>query len=454
MLAIHDSCLMVAAQTARGVYPSDPDYYWELIQGKLSSKPTIDKLNICDGRIVGSSKQRIGYVETGGEITITAQPQGMGAATAWLLGSDTPAGGADPYTHTQVPATSLDNFTYFTAWQYFAGEWAVFHDCQIVGGEIEASVASKYMRLKLTIVGMAKQQYGAEPDTPATQESDAVHWLDAGGYHCLNGDWTNLDHSSLPTDLAGLKTWLTAFKTAYNAHCAVASGRHHQAADAANVLAYGTPPADEAACIAALTEIKTDFNAHCANTTAHYFADVTNTLGYDTPCADTDACLLAAQEILGAVNSPGAYNSHAGAIAGIQRVLFRMDWKATPVQGEGVTAYAVQRKPGDILIAVDQLQEDLRMYNLALYGDPAPSEGDEITTEIQSLGFTTKFIANTTGNERSIGIDVPEFYLDPGPLADLSADPEGGEPIVTVGGEATGTAPVATVTVINDVDAY
>jgi len=49
---------------------------------------------------------------------------------------------------------------------------------------------------------------------------------------------------------------------------------------------------------------------------------------------------------------------------------------------------------------------------------------------------------------------VPQFYFDPGPLADLSANPEGTEPIVTVGGEAAGTAPIATVTVVNDVATY
>jgi len=453
MLAIHDSCLMVAAQTARGVYPATPSYYWELIDGRLSSKPTIDKLNICDGRITGSSKQRIGYVETGGQPTITAQPKGMGAATAWLLGSDTPTGGADPYIHTQIPAASLDAFAYFTAWQYFAGEWAVFHDLQIVGGSIEVSVASKFMRIRPIIVGMAPMQYSEAPGALATQEADNVHWLDAGGYHCLNGDWTNLDHSDVPTDTAGLITWLTAFKAAYNAHCAVASGVHHKAADAVNVLTYETPCADLPACYVALDEIETDLNAHMADTTVHYFADVTNTFAWATPNSEATA-LACAAVVIGAVNSPGKYNSHLGAVANIQRILFEMNWNATPIQGEGPTAYAVQRKPGDINIAVDQLQEDLRLYNFAVYGKPVPVAGDEVTTEIQNLGFTTKFIANTTGNERSIKIDVPQFYFDPGPLADLAANPEGTEPIVTVGGEAAGTAPIATVTVVNDVSVY
>ena len=65
-----------------------------------------------------------------------------------------------------------------------------------------------------------------------------------------------------------------------------------------------------------------------------------------------------------------------------------------------------------------------------------------------------KFIASTSGNERSIAISIPQFELDPEPLMTLYGNPEGNEPIVTIGGEASGTAPIATVTVLNDVAAY
>jgi hypothetical protein len=459
MLTTHDCNLQIAKQTARGVYPAAPAYFLELIEGGLVSSPTVDSLNIMDGRIFGASRKRIGYVETGGQPTVTAQPKGMGAVLAWMFGSDTPAGGADPYTHTIVPAAALSGFPFFTAWQKGVnGQWSVFHDLQIIGGDIEVAVDSKFMRLKPNIVGMAKEQYCAAPGAPATQETDAVHWLDAGGYHCgFTGDWTNLAHIAVPTDLDTLKTALASFKTVYNAHLAVATGLHHKAADAVNTLAYATPLADLAACIVALTEIRADLISHEALTTTHYFADTTDnnpSASWIEPCVTLADCLLAAQDLLGAVNTPGCYNRHLGAVANLRNVKLSFSMNASPIQGEGVTAYTVHRKPGTIGIAVDQLQEDMRLINRAKYGKPVPVAGDEITTEIQNLGFKTKFTASVTGNERSIAISVPQFDLDPSPLMGLMGNPEGNEPIVTVGGEASGTAPICTVTVVNDVSAY
>lgn len=452
MIAIHDFNLQVAKQTARGAYPAAPTYFLEVVEGGLSSKPNIDSLNICDGRIFGASKKRIGYVETGGQPTITAQPKDMGALVAWCFGADSVAGGADPYTHTITPATSLASFPYFTVWQNLDDQWYQFRDCQIVSLEIVCGVDNKFMFIKPTIVGFAKEKKVAAP-AGATQETDTVHWLDAGGYHCLWGDFTNLDHSSIPTSAAELYTWLGTFKTKWNAHCAVATGRHHKAADAVNTLGYATPVAALADAYVALDEIETDLNAHMADTATHYFADVTNTFSWDTPASEATA-LACAATVIGAVNSPGKYNGHVGAIAGARSVKLTFDMNATPIQGEGMTAYAVQRKPGTISIATDMLLEDFRLINLAKFGDPAAAAGTELTTEIQTLSFATKFTASTTGNERSIAISVPQFDLDPEPLMGLMGNPEGTEPIVTVGGEASGTAPIATVTVVGSVSAY
>lgn len=453
MIAIHDFNLQIAKQTARGSYPAAPTYFLEIVDGGLASKPTIDKLNICDGRIFGSSKKRIGYVDTGGQPSITAQPKDMGAIIAWCFGADSVGGGADPYTHTITPATSLASFPYFTAWQNLDDQWYQFRDCQIVGLEIVCGVDGKFMMLKPSIVGFAKEKKVDAPGAPATQETDTVHWLDAGGYHCLWGDAANLDHSTIPTAAAGLYTWLGTFKTKWNAHAAVASGRHHKAADAVNVLTYATPVAALADAYTALDEIETVLNAHMADTTVHYFADVTNTFSWATPNSEATA-LACAATVIGAVNSPGKYNSHLGAVAGIRSVKLTFDMNATPVQGEGVTAYAVQRKPGTIGIATEMLLEDFRLINLAKFGDPAAANETELSTEIQTLSFATKFTASTSGNERSIAISVPQFDLDPEPLMGLMGNAEGTEPIVTVGGEASGTAPIATVTVVNDVSAY
>lgn len=454
MLAIHDFNLQIAKQTARGVYPTAPAYFLEISEGGLTSKPTIDSLNVSDGRMFGVSRKRIGYVETGGTPTIIAQPKDMGAIIAWAFGSDTPAGAGDPYTHVIIPATTMSGFPYFTAWQKLGTQWTQFRDCQIVALDIECAVDSKFMRLKPTIVGFAKEKMVAAPGAPATEETDAVHWLDAGGYHCLGGDATNLLHGTLPTDLATMKTWLHTFKDAWNAHCAVATGRHHKAADAVNVLAYDDAPADEAACIADVALIKTAINAHQVLTTTHYFADASANLITYGVAADTAACLLCAEEIQGRVNSPGAYNRHAGAVAGIRNIKLSFGMNASPIQGEGVSAYVAHRKPGTIGIATDLLLEDYRLINLAKFANPAAAAETEITTEIQNLSFATKFTASTSGAERSIAISVPQYDLDPEPLVDLMGNPEGNEPIVTVGGEASGTAPICTVTVVNSVATY
>jgi len=309
------------------------------------------------------------------------------------------------------------------------------------------------MRLKPTFVGMSKEKVVAAPAVPATAETDLYHWLDASGYWCLDGDFTNLDHSTIPTDLASLIAWLTDFKASWNAHCAVATGRHHKAADAVNTLSYATPCTNEADCIAALTEIKTGYTAHAALTTTHYFADTTNALTYGTPCADTAACLLAAQEILGKTNSPGVYNSHAGAVASLKNIKLALGMQAVPLQGEDLTAYIVHRKRGGINVSAEMLMEDFRLVNLLKFGDIAPAAETEATSEIQQGSLVVKFTASISGNERSLQIAIPQFDYDPEP-ADVYGNPEGNEQYIVVGGEASGTAPVCTCTVKNSVTTY
>ncbi len=448
--------IYIAKQTARGVYPAAPTYMLEVIDGDLVSDPTISSLNIRDGRIFGSSKKRVTRVDTGGELTVTGQPKDMGAVFAYAGWTDTPAGGADPYTHVMVEPTSFDNFPRFCAWRVFDDQISFFGDLEI--GKLDAEIANTddgFLRLKMAVVGMAKEQYAEAPAYPS-QETDTVHWLDGGGYYNLNGDWTNQSHIALPTDLATLKTALASFKTLFNAHCAVASGKHHKAADAVNTLTFATPLADLAACIVALTEIRADLIAHEALTTTHYFADTTDnnpSAAWIEPCVTLEDCLIAAQDLLGKANTPGCYNRHVGAQAGMRNFKLSYDMNPTPYQGEGVTAYALHRKPGNIMVAADILQDDFRLINLAKYGKPVPAAGDEITTEIQQLSYNAKFTASTSGNERSIAISVPTFDLDSKPLAGFSGS-EDAEPVITVGGEATGTAPLCTVTIVNDVATY
>lgn len=463
MLDTGNSALYLGKQSGPGIYDAEPTFALELVEGALTSKPTIARLNVRDGRLFGSSKKRTAFIATGGQPTLTLKPKSAGAISAWMQGNDTPSGAGDPYTHVGIPPTALaaGNFAMLTGWQCDLGKWAVFHDMQIVGGDLEMSTDLGWARAKPSFIGMAKEQYLSVADaadlTLPDLEEETIHWVDGSGYHCLNGDWANMLHLALPTDLATQKTFLAAAKPIINAHFAVASGVHHKAADETNVLTFATPLADQAAVNAAYTEIRAALIAHEANTTVHYFADTTDnnpSAGWLAPTVTLANTNVAAMDLLGTEIKPGCYNRHLGAVANIRKVLWSFDLKAEPWQGTGLTAYTIIRKPGDIMVAVDQLQEDLRLINLAKFGTPTPATGDEVTANPVKLGFTCKLIANITGAERSLKIDVPEFDLDVAPLLDLTGNSEGNEAVVTIGGEATGTAPVSTITVVNDVATY
>ena len=216
-------------------------------------------------------------------------------------------------------------------------------------------------------------------------------------------------------------------------------------------------PADLPACIAALTEIRAGIIAHEANTTAHYFADTTDnnpSAAWLEPCVTLEDCLIAAEDLIGYVNAPGCYNRHLGAMPGIKQFALTVGTNAKAIQGEGLTAYAIHRAGGSIRIAAQQLMEDFRAYNLVKFGDPAAAAGTDVTSEIQKGSFAVKFTASVTGNERSCTVSVPEFDWDPVPVMSLMGDPEGNEIYLPIEGEAAGSAPLATVTVVNSVATY
>lgn len=443
--------LQIAKQTARGIYPANPTHFYQMSGPGLSSKPTIDRLSIAAGRVWGANAKRVGYVECGGQPQVTAQSKGLGLLLYGALGAKGVAGGGDPYTHTFTPATTPYGFPYFTIWQYWDNEWHQFRDCQIAALDITCSVAQRWMLVQPTIVGLAKRKYVAAP-TPATEETDNIHWLDAAGYHYILGDATNALHIALPTDLASAITALTAVKTAYNAHCAVSSGRHHKAADAVNVLAYGTPCADLPACITACTEIRTDSLAHYASETVHYFADTLNAMTHANP-TDLPTVLTFLQEWIGATNSPGSFNRHCGAKAGTREFKLSITMNATPLQGEELVAYALHRKAGEITASEDVLVEHFKDINRVLYGDPDPVAGTEQSTEIQLGGLYVKFIEQASP-EHSLALSIPQFDYDPEPLSAAAGNPGGDEVYATLGGEASGSGTLLTATLMNAQASY
>ena len=454
-VATNDFNLQIAKQSGKGAAAAAPAYFLELMEGGLKSPPTVDAVNTMDGGIWTPSHKRIGYVDAGGAPVMMVTPAAVGLLLYAAMGAIASSGAGSTYTHTITPATSMAGFPYLSGWQEFDSNWTFFRDLQITGMVLECAVAQKFMRMTPTFVGMAKEKFVAAP-TPAAAEADQYHWLDAEGYWCIDGDFTNCDHSSNPTDLTTLVTWLTAFKTTYNAHMAAITGmaaRHHKAADTTNTLAY-TNPTTQGDCDTALATIKTKYNAHVASTTFHYFADTTNTIGYTNPVGLAQ-CLAAVEEILGYVNAPGDYNKHCGAVAAVRNLRFEVNMASTPLQGESMVPYTVKRKRGAFNCAVELLLEDFQMMNLVKFGNPAPSAGTEITSEIQRGSLAVKFIASTNP-ERSVKLLIPQFDFDPAGVMDTTGNPEGDEIYLTLGGEAsllTGNE-LATVIVLNGVVSY
>jgi hypothetical protein len=235
----------------------------------------------------------------------------------------------------------------------------------------------------------------------------------------------------------------------------VATGRHHKAADATNPLTYATPPADLPACIANLTEIKTNYEAHRILTTAHYFADATNALAYSTPAADLPACLAAAREIRGKDNLPGVYNAHLGAVANVLGFYVEVGDSATPIQGEDVTPFCLDRGRGKITCGIQLHVQDHRLRNKLIYGDIAPADGTEATDQIIKGSLNAKFTyTGSEAQERSLTVAIPEFDQDPKSAAEVKWDANGSGWDMQAEGEATGSDPKVTFTVVNGVAAY
>ena len=447
-----DYAIYVATQTARGVPAAAPTYALSVISGGLSGTPTVDELNVCEGSMWTPRYKRIGRIEAGGSPVIAAQPKDLALLLYAGMGDIETTGSVDPWSHAITPASDVTDFPFLTFWQQLGDYWERFEDCQITEFTLECSVADKFMRLTPTIVGLERPKKVAAIETPPAAETDVYHWLDAAGYWVIEGDIVNLYTGAVPTDLATAQTAANAIKTAYNTHCAVASGQHHKAADTTNTVTAANA-SDELSLVALVNEIKTKLTAHMAATTVHYFADTKHTIT-TADATDTATAIALLTELIGKTNAPGDYNGHLGAVANVNLFRLHVAMNAATWQGEELTSYAIIRKKGVIDVAVNQLLEDMAIKSKILYGNPAAADGTKFTDQIQTGSVAVKFIASTSAPERSLKVVVPQLDYDPASVAEITGNPDGNEIEVEIAGSASGSGTLATVTVLNNVASY
>ena len=177
MIATNEFQLQVARQTARGAYPAAPTYALRVVSGGLSSKPTVDQKKVGDGSFWTTALKRTGYIETGGEPVLICDPNSLGLIVYGGMGTDTPSGGADPYSHVITPSTT---FGYFTFWQEFDDGWSVFHDCQIVGFELSGSTDDKFLAIK-------PPQHMGTVRNPPGPGGRRLHWRTLGFWALTSG---------------------------------------------------------------------------------------------------------------------------------------------------------------------------------------------------------------------------------------------------------------------------
>lgn len=447
-----DYAIYAATQTARGVPAAAPTYALSVISGGLSGSPTVDELNVCEGSMWTPRYKRIGRIEAGGSPVFAAQPKDLALLLYAGMGNISTSGSADPYVHTITPATSPSGFPFLTFWQKLDTYWERFEDCQVTEFTLECSVADKFMRITPTIVGLERPKKVGAISSPPAAETDVYHWLDASGYWVIEGDIANLYSGAVPTDLDTAKTAATAIKAAYNLHCAVASGQHHKAADATNVVTVADA-SDETTLVALVNDIKAKLTAHMASTSVHYFADTKHAVT-TADATDTATAIALLAELIGKTNAPGDYNGHLGAVANVNLFRLHLAMNAVAWQGEELTAYTIVRKKGTVDVAVNQLLEDMAIKSKIIYGDPAAAAETAMTDEIQTGSVAVKFIASTTAPERSLKIVVPRLDYNPASVAEITGNPDGNEIEIELGGTASGSGTLVTATVLNGVASY
>lgn len=446
----------IAKQSAKGVPAAAPAYFMQATGGTMSGNRTDGEVQVGDGLVFSRGYVYADKVEAGGSPVLVASPKDLALLIHAILGTDTPSGAGDPWTHVITPNNASGTTPWYTIWKRVDALWELFPDCKVTALEIKASVDQKIMQVTPTIVSASATQKIAAPSS-ATAETVAFDWWDAQGSWTLNALRAHQVYNATTgapfpkaVDLASLVAAANDLRTKYMLHYgAHTTAPHGKGNDATNIIAAAAVT-DLATAQTFLNEFKGDFNAHRILLTAHYFADNVHVIG------STNGSDLATNIVL-CNESVDKYNRHTGLAPTIRDFTLTINRGFEPYYGQDLTPVDVVEGRGSISLSCTLLfDEDSRaLYDWIMYGSPTAAAGTELTGNIVNGSFQAKFFQTATAPEKSVSFSIPTMQFEASGLGDqVSGDPGGGPMMMTVVGRAAGTAPILTATILNDVATY
>lgn len=438
----------VAKQAGKGVPAAAPAYFLKATGGALGGKRTQGQQLVGDGLVFSKGFQWIDSIEAGGQLNIISQPSAVALMLLSILGTDQVSGAGDPYTHALTPNNTSGGTLWFTFWKRVDSIWELYPDCKVTELTLDCSTERRAMLITAQIMGASRPQSIAAPSS-AAEETVAFNWNHAKGYWCVDGDYTNLCLLSKATDLTTAIALANNIKTKYTAHIGASHASippHGKAQDAANTIAAAVA-SDQASLNTLLNEMKGDFNAHRIDVSAHYFTDTTYTV------TAANATTLATSLVL--VNDIlQAYNGHVGKAGSIREFSVKITRGFEAWRGEDVVPHDIIEGRGLVETSFTLLLENTKLYNRIMYGNPYPTAGSEVTSEIITGSFHSKFDMGVTP-ARSVEIIIPQVQYKAEDISEnIAGDPAGSPMGYTINGEAGGTAPIITCNVVNGVAAY
>lgn len=176
-------------QSAQGAPASGPLVRTELTDGGVAPVRTIIDLEETSG-----SRLRLtsvpSKVSVGGEPTIYGRPNALALAFLMALGSESVAGGGDPYVHTIVSAGSLP---YGTWWRMLGSLiFEQFTDVKL-GKLVVTSEAGQPLKAQCTLVGILPQfmtsgDYGTLVTVVDLEDDTPFMHYDGSGLFTVDGD--------------------------------------------------------------------------------------------------------------------------------------------------------------------------------------------------------------------------------------------------------------------------